>query len=373
MSVVYNFNTHARFNIYLKVFIMKMQLTSKRLTIILIFFGFSTQTNAEVLFNGDWANYVGSFYGSNGWQNGTPTGRPTDDPKWSDFSGYWSPKPLPNTWLYNTSSANNRIQLVQDPTSPKPGMVARFEVRSGDHRLDHWSGERSEMYSMIGANGKKLPVTEESGHEFYAVSVKVSDDWKGPQPESAEKGHTKWGSFMQLHSPNAFNSPPAILLAADDEFAVEMNAGEIVKLTSDRNTGLPKKIHKDNDRFQLSNGDLRKGHWVQFLLDVIWKTDATGAVKLYRRDEGESNFHPVLQLSGIPTLQTSQYIPTDLEHCPTCAPDNIVHYWRVGYYRSTSPNQTNVLWLGSVVRGTTFDEVAKAAFGTSGAITDLPH
>lgn len=338
----------------------------------IVILGDSLESKAEILFNGEWGNYIGAFYGANGWQNGVPIGQTTNAQNWSDTLTFWTPKPIPNTWLFNTSAAPDRIQLVQDPTSPNNGIVARFEVRSGDHREVH-SGERSEMYSMIGANGKKLPVTEESGHEFYAVSVKVSNDWKGPQPESAEKGHAKWGSFMQLHSPNAYNSPPAIIFAADDEYAIEMNAGELVSLASDKKTGLIKQQRKNNERFSLTNGDLRRGHWVQFLLDVTWKTDATGAVKLYRRDEGESDFHTVLQLSGIPTLQTSQYIPTDLAHCPSCAPDNITHYWRVGYYRSTSPNQTNVLWLGPVVRGTTFDEVAKTAFGKSGSIIDLPQ
>ena len=145
-----------------------------------------------------------------------------------------------------------------------------------------------------------------------------------------------------------------------------------IKVT-DKKTGEMKQQRKNNDHYKFTNGDLRKGHWVQFLLDAVWKTDATGMVKVYRRDEGESDFQKVLQLSGIPTLQTSQYIPTDLEHCPSCAPVNIVHYWRVGYYRSTSPDQTNVLWLGPVVRGTTFDEVAKAAFGTSGSKIAAPN
>lgn len=350
---------------------MQMLKLSKKTALLLLLLTVSIQVKSEVIFNGDWANYNGTYYDKNGWKNGTPIGHPTESPNWSDFFAFWSP-PIPNTWLFNTSTAPDRIQLLKDSTSPKKGMVARFEVRSGDHRVVH-SGERSEMYTMLGAKGKKLPVTEDSGHEFYGVSVKVSEDWQPPQPESAEKGHVKWGSFMQLHSPNAYNSPPAIIFSAADHFAIELNAGELVSLVPDKKTGVMKQQRKNNEQFQLTNSDLRKGHWVQFMLDVVWKTDATGAVKLYRRDEGESDFQTVLQLSGIPTLQTSQYIPTDLEHCPSCATDNIVHYWRVGYYRSTSANQTNVLWLGAVVRGTTFDEVAKAAFGTSGPKIAAPN
>lgn len=353
------------------IFTTTTYLATNKLLALILLVCLSGQAKAEILFNGDWANYMGTFYGQNGWQNGSPTGQPTSTPGWSDFFAFWSPKPIPNTWLYNTSTAPDRIRLEQDPTSPKKGMVARFEVRSGDHRAVH-SGERSEMYTMIGSDGKKLPVTEESGHEYYGVSVKLSDDWKAPKRESAEKGHTVWGSFMQLHSPNAYNSPPAIVLTAEDEFAIHMDAGELVKLVPDKKTGLMKKTNKDSEYIKLSNGALNRGHWVEFMLDVVWKYDSTGSVKLYRRDEGKTDFELVLDLSGIPTLQTSQHIPTDLSNCPACATDNIVHYWRVGYYRSTSPDQTNVLWLGPVVRGTTFDEVANAAFGSSGKLIASP-
>lgn len=316
---------------------------------------------SEVLFNGDWANYTGTFYGTNGWQNGAAIGQPTNSPNWSDFLAFWSPKPMPNTWLYNTSSAADRIQLIQDPTSPKKGMVARFEVRSGDHRDIH-SGERSEMYTMIGANGKKLPVTEDSGHEFYGISIKVSDDWKGPQAESAEKGHVKWGSFMQLHSPNAYNSPPAVDLSVEDEFGFYLNSGELISLLPDKRSGGMKQSRKNSQYFKLTNGNLNKGHWVQFIIDVVWAKDPTGSLKIFRRDEGQNSFQQVLTLDNTPTLQYSQYISTDPKSCSTCALDNVVHYWRVGYYRSTS-DQTNVLWLGPIVRATTFCEAASSAFG----------
>lgn len=334
--------------------------------LVLAFFPWQ-KVDAEILFNGDWANYIGPFYDENGWKNGAKVGKPTkQDSEWSDFLAFWSPRAIPHTWLFNTSSARNRIQLIQDETSPKKGVVARFEVQAGDHRKVH-SGERSEMYKMLGDNHKKIPVTEKSGHEYYAVSIKVDKNWEGPKPESANKGYEKWGSFMQLHSPNAYDSPPAISLAVGDEFSVEMNSGELMKMVLDK-TGKKKRVKKNNKVFKLTNGNLRKGAWVQFVLDVVWRTDKTGSVKVYRRDKGKINFETVLDLSNIATLQTSKYISTDLESCKTCATDNIVHYWRVGYYRSTSPGQTNVLWMGPVVRGTEFEEVARAGFGSSGSI-----
>jgi len=328
-----------------------------------------TKAHAEILFNGDWANYIGTFYDESGWKNGKPLGKPTKVNGWTDFTAFWPAKPAPHLWIFNTSHAPNRIQLVEDLSSPHGGIVARFEVRSGDHRKAH-SGERSEMYKMLGDGYQKLPVTKKSGHEYYAVSVKVSENWQPPKAEGANKWHVKWGSFMQLHSPNAFNSPPALMFTAGSEFALEMNAGELMQFVSNSRAGRKEFRKKDNQSFPFKNGRLNKGQWVQFVLDVLWKEDNSGFVKVYRRNHDEKDFKTMLSLSNIPTLQTTKHISTDLVNCPSCSIDNIVHYWRVGYYRSTSPNQTNVLWLGPVVRGTDFDEVSRAAFGSPGSIVD---
>jgi hypothetical protein len=326
----------------------------------------SANLQAEILFNGQWENYIGTFYGDHGWQNGKPIGQPTGNGDWSDFMAFWSPAPLDNTWLFNTSTAPDRIRLEVDPTSPKGGMVARFEVRSGDHRQGKYSGERSEMYGMLGKAHKKLPVTADSGHEFYGISVKVSADWIAPQHETAQKGYTHWGSFMQLHSPNIYNSPPAIDFIAEDDFHLGMDSGELEKIVPDPKTGGTKTGRQDSKPIAFTNGNLNRGHWVQFMMDVVWASDTSGSIRIYRRDEGAKDFTKVLDLQGTPTLQFASHISTDPAQCSTCAPDNVTHYWRIGFYRSTSPDQTNVLWLGPLVRGTAFDEVASAAFGSSG-------
>jgi len=327
----------------------------------------ATSSRSEILFNGQWENYLGKFYGEQGWQNGTPIGQPTNDNGWSDFMAFWSPVPIDNTWLFNTSSARDRIRLEPDPTSPKGGMVARFEVRGGDHRNGAYSGERSEMYAMVGKNHRKLPVTADSGHEFYGLAVKVSADWIAPQAEPPSKGNVHWGSFMQLHSPNIYNSPPALDLIAENDFHLGMDSGELGITKIDPKTGAVRQGKKDSIPVAFTNGKLNPGHWVQFMMDIVWSADSNGSIRIYRRDEGEQEFSTVLDMPGTPTLQYDSFISTDPAECKTCAPDNVTHYWRVGFYRSTSPDQTNVLWLGPVVRGTSFDEVAQAAFG-SGAM-----
>ncbi len=320
---------------------------------------------ADLLFNGQWENYDSRFYGPDGWRNGTQLGHKTGAGDWTDTVAFWTPAPADNSWLYNMSWAPDRIRLVLDPSSPKRGMVARFEVRAGDHRDGYHSGERSEMYGMLGLDHKKLPVTASSGHEFYGVSVKVGADWKPPQPEPPSKGRVMWGTFMQLHSPNVYDSPPALDFMAESSFHLDMDAGDLDQLVRDPKTGQLKHVKKPSEPIAFSNGSLRPGHWVQFVLDVVWATDERGALSIYRRDEGQTGFTRVLDIRGRPTLQTDSNISTDPAQCSRCAPDNVTHYWRVGFYRSTSNDQTNVLWLGPVVRGTSFDEVAAAAFGSS--------
>jgi hypothetical protein len=87
-------------------------------------------------------------------------------------------------------------------------------------------------------------------------------------------------------------------------------------------------------------------------MDVTWALDQHGAIAIYRRDEGQTAFAKVLDLPNIPTLTSKYGIDSG----------NYEHYWAVGFYRSRNADLTNVLWLGLIVRGTTFDEVAKTAF-----------
>lgn len=327
---------------------------------------FNCVAHSKILFNGDWGNYVDYYYQvGTGWRNIIPRGQPVENSEWSDFNAYWK-KATPHTWLFQTSSAPDRIQIEKDPESPHKGYVAKFVVKSGDHRVIH-SGERSEMYTMLDANAKKLHVGDQQGREFYGIAVKVSKDWLPPQKEGPNKGYVQWGTFMQLHSPNIYDSPPALDLSVDDSYSLRLNSGELISYVPDIKKGGLKQRRKDSQKFEFSNGKLNPGQWVQFMIDVNWDSQPNGHVRIYRRDEGEKNFKNVLVLTNIPTLQTSEFIS---KVCQTCAPDNIQHYWRVGFYRSTSPGQTNTLWLGRIVRGTTFKEVADAAFGSSGQAVD---
>jgi hypothetical protein len=287
---------------------------------------------ADVTFLGDWADFGSQF------QKGGPQTRLVDGVpvEWVAGSG-------PNHWAWVQEGGAERLRVERDPTSPKGGAVLRVEVQPGD-RLGFPTGERSEVSKMLDNRGAGYPVTAASGHEVYGISVKVDPDWQPPRTTNK----WLWGIFLQLHGPDEFHAPPALSLSAENDFHLNTCAGDLIE------GGVSAK-NKDGKALYFTRGELRRGHWVQFLIDVVWAYDSHGSFTVYRRDEGETGFTAVLAQSGEATLQFRSTIPNA----------NGDHYWKAGYYRSISPGVTSRLWLGPVVRGTSLEEVALAAFGRS--------
>jgi hypothetical protein len=294
--------------------------------------------SAAVTFLGDWADF-GSQFQKTGPQTRMLDGIPVE---W--VAGYGA-----NHWRIVQERGEDRLQVERDPTSPKGGAVVRVEVRPGDSV--GWSGERAEVSHMLSPTGARYPVTAESGHEVYGIAVKLDPNWQPPTPDP--HNGWRWGLFLQLHSPDQSGGPPAFAFAAEDDFHLSLCAGDL--LLDGHN--------KDAKSVALTRGDLRRGHWVQFLIDVTWAYDTHGSLTVYRRDEGETVFSPVLTQVGQPTLQFNSKFPDSQNISP--APNGTVytHYWKVGYYRSVTPGVTSRLWLGPFVRGSSLEEVAAAAFG----------
>jgi hypothetical protein len=282
---------------------------------------------ASVTFLGDWTDF-GSQFQKSGPKVRLIDGQPVE----------WLAGRGPNHWRIVQERGPDRLQVVKDPTSPKGGPVLQIEIHPGDSV--GYTGERAEVSQMNDLAGLPYPVTIDSGHEVYGVSIKLDSHWQPP----ANKW--RWGEFMQLHGPNDFGAPPAFSFAAEDDFHVNTCAGDLVQ-------GGTLSTNKAMTSLSLTNGSLRTGHWVQFLIDVVWAYDNHGSLTIYRRDDNETSFSAVLTQPARPTLQFSSSIPNPTSY----------HYWKAGYYRSISPGVTSKLWLGPIVRGTSMNEVAIAAFG----------
>jgi len=257
------------------------------------------------------------------------------------FMSDWSRLPATgsaNNWRYRQVWTNDRIRYLTDSTSPKRGVVGRIEVRPGD-KVGGFSGERAEYLAMQDSRGQPLPVTTQSGHEYYGIAIKVPTTWQSPQRSSSGT----WGIFFQLHGPDTLRASPAIALIAENDYRIQLDAGDLLD-------GGTRSSNRPPVKYSFTNGALNKGQWVQFMLDVVWSPTNTGYVAVYRRDQGQTTWTRVFERRGTPTLQW--------RYRESVGP----HYWKAGFYRSPS-SITNVLYLGPVVRGRTFADVAMAAFG----------
>jgi Polysaccharide lyase len=311
----------------------------RRLAMGLLLMGASTVSpaSAEVTFLGDWADFGSQFQ---------------RDHHTSLLDGQrvgWEAGQGANHWLMVQEKGEDRLQAVNDPTSPKGGAVLRVEVRPGDYL--GYAGERAEVSYMLNPTGGQYRVTAESGHEVYGISIKLDPNWQPPLHDKTHGGW-QWGSFMQLHSPDVFGGPPSFSLAVEEQFHVQTLAGDLIGPDGQR---------RNTTSIPFTNGELRPGHWIQFMVDVVWAYDSHGSLTVYRKDEGDKSFTAVLTRPDQPTLQFNSQFPDSRNTGPL--PNTHLAYWKAGYYRSISPGVTSRLWLGPIVRGTSLKEVEVAAFG----------
>ncbi len=222
-------------------------------------------------------------------------------------------------WIGIQAVASDRFTLVNDGV--RQGTYARVEVRSGDNPLPCCNNtERAEVYGMQNADNSQIFENLSSGTQRYSFSVKFDKSWT---PISAPHSDP-WGIFLQLHGNSPI--PPALAFSATDQIRFNMFVGDTNSATIAKN--------------ELSNGALNAGHWIDFILTTKFTTDNSGFVNIKRRDEGESSFQEVLNLSNTPTLQFDS----------TAGEDAVKdHYWKSGLYRN-SQNFTSVLYLDGMTR-----------------------
>lgn len=242
----------------------------------------------------------------------------------------------PGKWAGLQVVNADRVQLVTSPVQYGT-YAARIEVRPGDDPI-HSSGERAEVRSMLDENGNDIYENEASGTQYYAFSVRLDPNWQPPEKDAT--GY-QWGIIFQLHGPDNLNTSPAFAIQATDKFSVDLHSGDL-------DTSVKSMKYKS---YQLTNNSLNIGQWVNFVVKIKYAKDFTGSVDVWRRDEGQTQFAQVLSVANVPTLQyrSSQGEVGD-------------HYWKYGFYRSKQTTITNVLFLGGLARGTTFDNVVAAAF-----------
>jgi hypothetical protein len=216
-----------------------------------------------------------------------------------------------------------------------PGLrqVARVTVKPGDLV---YGGERAEVATLQDANGVQIVETPGTT-QFFAWSDLVPTDWRSPQPRS---DGAVWGIIFQVHHPDDWIGSPPVAFNLTDRFSLTLNAGNL-----DVNPWPTK-------NFEFSDGSLNAGRWTDWVLGVTFAEDATGAVQVWRRNEGAANLAKVLDISGVVTLSTKPSAPTKKQS-----------YIKRGLYRSPSRDVTNTYYTTGLVRAPDFQSAVLAAFG----------
>jgi hypothetical protein len=229
---------------------------------------------------------------------------------------------------------NDRIRRVTSPVGHGNYSI-RVEVRPGDDPCE-CGGERAEVLIMSDAYGNPINENLSSGTQFYAFSVRFDSNWQPPEEYKTDP----WGIIFQLHGPDSLGESPSFAISATDRLGVELTSGDLDS---------PSRSYRTDQQF--SNSALNVGHWIDLVIKINFANDFSGSAEVWRRDEGNSQFTQVIALKNIPTLQyrSSQGGVGD-------------HYWKYGYYRSEQATITNVLFLGGLARGSTFDNVVTVAF-----------
>ena len=159
-----------------------------------------------------------------------------------------------------------------------------------------------------------------------------------------------WGTFLQLHGPVVFLNSPPVSIDLINHYTVSVRGGDADVLGNWHG-----KIYELKD-----GGAIRFDQWEDFVLMIKFARDDKGEVRLWRRTEGVLT--KVFELVGVPTLV---FKPSVEAKAPNARQRMLAgaHYWKQGFYRSTSPNVTTTLYQTGLVRASTFDAAAIAAFG----------
>lgn len=206
------------------------------------------------------------------------------------------------------------------------GKVATFTVQAGDATstavVDGQTvimAERSEVILGYWNTTEFKVVGAEEAVEYHRMTVKLHSPWT--QPDVNAHGY-HWGTLWQLHGPNNFipGSPP-MGLDVQEKYRLWMFGGD-----------------GTNGRYlDLSDSSLAVDTWVSWVIEVKWRFDNTGYVRLWRKNEGAAVWTEVAASYNIPTLAWRG------------VQSGYPHYTKCGYYRSAS-SHTNTVSHRKIIR-----------------------
>jgi hypothetical protein len=233
------------------------------------------------------------------------------------FLNDWSQNPATGGW--KRSQIIDACRFHADGKTWHGKASARVEVLPGDDPLALGAGtERAEMLMMQDPTGSDIVETSATGEMYYATSYYFPPTWDGTFLRGDDNS---WSFVWQLY--------PWGGLAAGRRGPTEPQ-GYFMTLGG-------------TELAFAGGGKLALGKWTDLVLKVVW---STGAVVIWRRDEGEAAFAKVVDGIGGVISEDGTTM-------------------KQGLYRGGHVNgRVDVLWIGPAARGKTFSFVEQAAFGT---------
>ncbi len=239
-------------------------------------------------------------------------------------------------------------EQIMDPCRIHPDQMtwhgkaaARVEVDPTDDPLVLGeNSERAEMAFLQDAAGNSQTEDAVGGTQYYATSYYFPPTWAATQlpwsdieahdPITCSTGTTEqcnsWSYVMQLHTDSAY-------WGSIGAAATRTRGPQHYWLTL-------------GSTYEFSDGGaITPGAWTDLVLEIDW---STGAIAMWRRDEGQPGFTQVVSATE-PTVTTVTGV-----------------YMKQGLYRGGYvKGRSDIFWIGPTARATTFAAAELAAFGTT--------
>lgn len=241
-----------------------------------------------------------------------------------------------NHFRYSEVTGGYSYAIITDATARVGAKYARIEVRQGD-RSDITAGtSRAEVYAPRDASNNTI-VFNASTTAVYRInfSLKFDASW-------TDFASNQFATPFQIKAPAGVLTNPLINLSITDAIRIRVNTG-------DQN-------FPSSNYFDLTDGSLTKGKWIDFQFTIKWAADNTGYIHLDRRNEGNANYMRVFTLDNAITLAWT--------HGQAVGD----HYMKFGLYRSDVAN-TSILYNDDFrISTVTGSPVAKKIALTGGKI-----
>jgi hypothetical protein len=182
--------------------------------------------------------------------------------------------------------------------------------------------------------------------DYYGLMVRFPGDWR--EPSSAG-----WGlSLAQLNFENIWGAP-IILAAHADHVALVLQSG-LCNTFQSSNPGCAYSSGGSGNVAPMIAvpAPLALETWHLLVVHVRWKTDSSGIIEVWHRQQGDSSWNQTVSLRGYPTLQwTADMGPNAITDMTTSD--------KIGAYRGSATFPLTV-WQDGFVRTSSFAAAAAA-------------